>query len=62
MNSQDFSEESWSPQETANILESLTNLIYLTRLEADNPERVRKYMDLSAERTEAMARALHLKH
>jgi hypothetical protein len=62
MNSQDSSEVSWSPQETANILESLTNLIYLTRLEADNPERVRQYMDLSAERTQAMAIVLHLKH
>lgn len=45
-------------RETANILESLANLIYLTRLEADRPERVREYMDMSEERMQAMARVL----
>lgn len=49
-------------QDTANILESLTNLIYLTKLEADRPEQVRFYMDLSAERVQAMVDVLHYRH
>lgn len=45
-------------RETSNILECLTNLIYLTRLEADSPDRVRQYMDLSEERMEAVVKVL----
>ncbi len=48
--------EQW--RETANILESLANLIYLTRMEADSPERVRAYMTMSEERMQAIARVL----
>jgi hypothetical protein len=48
-----------SLQEKANILESLSNLIYLTRLEADHPELVRRYMDISDERISAMVKILY---
>ncbi len=47
-----------SLQETVNILESLRNLIYLTRLECDCPELVRRYMEMSDERISAMVAVL----
>ena len=47
-----------SLRETEHILESIANLIYLTRLEADHPARVREYMELSEERVNAMVKVL----
>ncbi len=38
----------------ANILETLANLIYLTRLECDDRDKVILYMDLSDERLAAL--------
>ena len=49
-------------RDTANLLESLTNLIYLTKLEADRPEQVRHYMDISAERLKAIVEVFHRPH
>jgi len=45
-------------RKTCNILETLTNLLYLAEMEADNPQRVRTYLSLSKERLEAMTQLL----
>jgi hypothetical protein len=45
-------------QKGCNILEALTNLLYLAELEADDPEKVRSYLSMSKERVEAMAQVL----
>ena len=45
-------------QESCNILESLSNLLYLAEVEADDPEKVRIYVSLSQERLQAMTRVL----
>jgi hypothetical protein len=45
-------------RKTCNILETLTNLLYLAEMEADNPQRVRTYLSLSKERLEAMIQLL----
>lgn len=50
-----------SGSRAANILETLTNLIYLTRLEARDPEKVTQYMDLSDERLQALVALLKTK-
>jgi hypothetical protein len=42
----------------ADISECLLNLIYLTQLEADHPDLVRKYMNISEERMKAMVEVL----
>jgi two-component sensor histidine kinase len=41
-----------------NILEALSNLLYLAELEADDPGKVRSYLSMSKERVEAMANVL----
>jgi two-component sensor histidine kinase len=41
-----------------NILEALSNLLYLAELEADDPGKVRSYLNMSKERVEAMAQML----
>jgi two-component sensor histidine kinase len=43
---------------TCNILETLSNLLYLAEMEADDPQRVRTYLSLSKERLEAMTQLL----
>jgi hypothetical protein len=48
-------------QRGCNILETLSNLLYLADLEADDPEKVRSYLSMSKERVEAMARVLEAK-
>jgi hypothetical protein len=45
-------------QKGCNILEALTNLLYLAELEADDPKKVRSYLLMSRERVEAMAQVL----
>jgi hypothetical protein len=45
-------------QKGCNILETLTNLLYLAELEADDPEKVRSYISMSKERVSAMAHVL----
>jgi hypothetical protein len=32
---------------TSNLLETLTNLVYLTKVEAEKPDNVREYMTLA---------------
>jgi len=41
-------------RKTCNILETLTNLLYLAEMEADDPQKVRTYLSLSKERVQAM--------
>jgi hypothetical protein len=41
-----------------NILETLSNLLYLTEMEADDPQKVRAYLSLSKETVEAMNQLL----
>lgn len=43
---------------SCNILETLTNLLYLAELEADDPQKVRVYLSLSQERVQAMVQLL----
>jgi hypothetical protein len=45
-------------QKGCNILEALSNLLYLAELEADDPEKVRSYLSMSKERVQAMAKVL----
>jgi hypothetical protein len=45
-------------QKSCNILEALTNLLYLAELDADDPHKVRKYLSLFKERVHAMAQVL----
>jgi hypothetical protein len=45
-------------RKSCNILESLFNLLYLAEVEADDPQKVRKYLSLSKERLEAMTQVL----
>jgi hypothetical protein len=45
-------------QKGCNILEALSNLLYLADLEADDPEKVRSYLSMSKERVEAMVKVL----
>ena len=42
-------------RKTCNILETLSNLLYLAEMEADDPQKVRTYLSLSKERLEAMS-------
>ncbi len=46
-------------RQVADISETLLNLIYLTQLEAERPEQVRKYMSLSEDRMRAMIEVLY---
>jgi hypothetical protein len=43
---------------SCNILEALSNLLYLAEMEADDPEKVRKYLSLSKERLRAINQVL----
>jgi hypothetical protein len=43
---------------SCNILETLSNLLYLTEMEADDPQKVRAYLSLSKETVEAMSQLL----
>ena len=45
-------------RKSCNILETLANLLYLAELEADDPQKVRKYLSLSNERLQAMTQVL----
>jgi hypothetical protein len=45
-------------RKSCNILESLSNLLYLAEIEADNPQKVRTYVSLSQEQLEAMTKIL----
>jgi hypothetical protein len=50
-----------SGSRAANILETLTNLVYLARLEASDPEKVTEYMNITDERLQALAALLKTK-
>jgi hypothetical protein len=45
-------------RKSCNILESLSNLLYLAEIEADDPQKVRTYVSLSQEQLEAMTKVL----
>jgi hypothetical protein len=45
-------------RKSCNILETLSNLLYLTEMEADDPQKVRAYLSLSKETVEAMNQLL----
>ena len=45
-------------RKTCNILETLSNLLYLAEMQADDPQKVRTYLSLSKERLEAMIQLL----
>jgi hypothetical protein len=45
-------------RKSCNILETLTNLLYLAEMEADDPQKVRTYLSLSKERLQAMTEVL----
>jgi hypothetical protein len=45
-------------RKSCNILETLTNLLYLAEMEADDPQKVRTYLSLSNERLRAMTQML----
>jgi hypothetical protein len=45
-------------RKTCNILETLSNLLYLAEMEADDPQKVRTYLSLSKERLQAMTQLL----
>ena len=45
-------------RKSRNTLEALSNLLYLTEMEADDPQKVRAYLSLSKETVEAMDQLL----
>jgi hypothetical protein len=45
-------------RKSCNILESLSNLLYLAEVDADDPQKVRTYVSLSKERLQAMTQFL----
>lgn len=45
-------------RKSCNILESLSNLLYLAEMDADDPQKVRTYVSLSKERVKAMTQVL----
>jgi len=45
-------------RKSCNILETLTNLLYLAEMDADDPQKVRTYLSLSKERLQAMTQVL----
>jgi hypothetical protein len=49
---------------TAKTLEIMTNLTFLTAFDADQPEKVRRYMSLADEELKSLVRVLrkHLRH
>jgi hypothetical protein len=46
-------------RKSCNILETLSNLLYLTEMEADDPQKVRAYLSLSKESVEEMSQLLN---
>jgi hypothetical protein len=42
-------------RKSCNILETLSNLLYLAEMEVDDPQKVRAYLSLSKETVEAMS-------
>jgi hypothetical protein len=51
-------------RKTAKTLEIMTNLTFLTAFDADQPEKVRRYMSLADEELKSLVRVLrkHLRH
>jgi hypothetical protein len=51
-------------KKTANTLEIMTNLTFLTAFDADQPEKVKTYMALADEELKSLAQVLrkHLRH
>lgn len=45
--------------EAADISEALTNLTYLLRADANDPAKVRMYVELAEDRTQALRALLH---
>jgi hypothetical protein len=45
-------------RQTCNVLETISNLLYLVEMEADDPQKVRIYLSLSKERLQAMTQLL----
>jgi hypothetical protein len=45
-------------RKSCSILETLSNLLYLAEMEADDPQKVRTYLSLSNERVQAMIQLL----
>jgi hypothetical protein len=45
-------------RKSCNILETLSNLLYVAEMEADDPQKVRTYLSLSKERLQAMTQVL----
>jgi hypothetical protein len=45
-------------RKSCNILETLSNLLYLAEMDADDPQKVRAYVSLSKERIQAMIQLL----
>jgi hypothetical protein len=45
-------------RKTCNILETLSNLLYLAEMEADDPQKVRVYLSLSNERVQELIQLL----
>jgi hypothetical protein len=45
-------------RKSCNILETLTNLLYLAEMDADDPQKVRTYLSLSKERLQEMTQVL----
>jgi hypothetical protein len=45
-------------RQTCNVLETISNLLYLAEMEADDPQKVRIYLSLSKERLQAMTQLL----
>jgi hypothetical protein len=45
-------------RQTCNVLETISNLLYLAEMEAYDPQKVRIYLSLSKERLQAMAQLL----
>ena len=41
-------------RKSCNILETLSNLLYLAEMDADDPQKVRAYVSLSRERIQAI--------
>jgi hypothetical protein len=45
-------------RKSCNILETLTNLLYLAEMDADDPQKVRTYLSLSKEQLQEMTQVL----
>jgi hypothetical protein len=45
-------------RQSCNILETLSNLLYLAEMEVDDPQKVRVYLSISKERVQALIQLL----